>query len=207
MKKLLMTLALVACALLCCTAAQAQVQNKCLVCRANFCSWNDIGGCACTVTIGGGCAQCGICVAGHCSQGCLSPNKQDVDRDDRTSMTPNKNAITPAQLAAHPWLEDHAFTEQLSKYSPEMAQLVQSEQSILKSSFCTGFRRGSGVLKPGNDSTGYRWELITRPDVDEYRLKRDADGTEVRLLLSGTEWTLFSGEYIELLGKGNIEIK
>ena len=206
MNKLLITLALVAGALLCCTAAQAQQQTQCLICRNHACAYTDIAGCACTMTVSGGCATCGICVAGHCQEGCAAPSQKDVAGDELMPTVP-KTAATPAQLAAHPWLEDHAFIEQVARYSPEMAQLVQGEQPLLKSSFCTGFRRGSGQLKPGNDATSYTWELIVRPDVDEYRVKKEVGGSEVRLLLSTTKWTLFSGEYTELLGKGDIAPK
>lgn len=63
-------------------------------------------------------------------------------------------------------------------------------------------------MKPDDDTTGYKWELIVRPDADEYRLKRKADGVEVRLLLVGQRWLLFSGDdYSNLLGKGDIAAK
>jgi hypothetical protein len=115
--------------------------------------------------------------------------------------------VTPQQLAAHPWLEDNGLAAQLTKYSPEMAELIQSEQSMLKFAFLTNFRRGSTLLNPNDDRTEYTWEMIARHDSDEYRLKRVVDGSEVRLILSNSEWILVSGEYSELLGKGNIATK
>jgi hypothetical protein len=59
-------------------------------------------------------------------------------------------------------------------------------------------------VQPNAESTSYKWELISRPDSDEYRLKLNADGTEVRLVLLRKEWLLFAGDdYSQLLGRGD----
>jgi hypothetical protein len=87
----------------------------------------------------------------------------------------------------------------------ELAQLLKSEQLYLTRKWCPGFRRGTGILNPQDESTAYKWELIERQQSDEYRLKRDTDGTEMRLVLLSAKWYLFSGDdYSHLIAKGNI---
>lgn len=111
----------------------------------------------------------------------------------------------PEQLAAHPWMQDSALADGLAKYSPAMAALIKNEQGMLKSSFCTGLRRGTGQLRPDDDATSYKWELIVRPSADEYRIKMNTNGAEFRLLMTPTKWVLYSGDdYTEPLGTGNI---
>ena len=182
--------------------------STCLNCVGRRCQTGSVGGCACIITYNGGCATCGICIYNSCIQDCLTPSSSASADQGTSSIITNQVRATPEQLAAHAWLNDRVLVGDLTKYSPGMAQLIESEQVMLKSAFCPGFRRGTGQVKPDDDTTGYKWELIVRPDADEYRLKRKADGVEVRLLLVGQRWLLFSGDdYSNLLGKGDIAAK
>lgn len=207
MRKRAMLVGASACMLMWACLIHAQ-NNGCYVCENNACSnGNQVGGCICSEIVGGGCYSCGGCIAGHCNQWCAAPTEKGTLRKDM-SMSEFLNArVTPEQLAAHRWLEDSGLSAQLGKYSPEMAQLIQSEQSTLKSSFCTNFRRGSRFLNPDDPATEYVWEMIPRLDSDEYRLTRASDGREVRLILGTTEWNLLSGAYSGLLGTGPVATK
>ncbi len=114
-------------------------------------------------------------------------------------------AATAQQIAAHPWLVDPTLPKKVSALSPELGQIISIEQKELKLHWAPEFRQGAAVLVPGDAKTSYRFELIMHKAADEYRMKRDADGAEQRIVMSATTWMVFAGDdYSQSLGRGEI---
>ena len=136
-------------------------------------------------------------------------DQRNAPEHSDSGKTYNLAQLPPAtaeQIAAHPWLTDTTLPQKVSALSPELGDIITSEQKNLKLHWGTEFRgEGTGLLDPNNPRTGYRWELITHKAADEYRIKRDVDGVEQRIVMSSTKWMVFSGDdYAQLLGTGQI---
>src|ERR1039458_58054 len=84
--------------------------HNCLICAGRQCtSLFGVGGCACTQTITGGCAICGLCSYGTCYQGCLSPTGASEFSGDSEgsknacSGASVRNPMTADEMALHLW--------------------------------------------------------------------------------------------------------
>ena len=141
-----------------------------------------------------------VCAQGH--EGNALPDGSDSKTAQKILQMP---AATPEQIAAHPWLVDPTLPEKVSAVSRELGQIIAIEQKELKAHWATEFRQGAAVLVPGDAKTSYRFELIMHKAADEYRMKRNADGAEQRIVMSPTTWMVFAGDdYSQSLGRGEI---
>jgi hypothetical protein len=138
---------------------------------------------------------------------------QDYERNSLPDNSDSKQgynrlqmpAATAEQIAAHPWLVDPTLAEKVSALSPELGQIIAIEQKELKAHWAPEFRQGAAVLVPGDAKTSYRFELIMHKAADEYRIKRDADNAEKRIVLGRDMWVISSGDdYSQFVGSGRI---
>jgi len=192
------------------SARQLAQGQYCSECSGATCAGRaGIGKCICFID-GHQCLPCELCYFGTCRQPCLAPSDEKNTSPNNTNPNQTSNilqlpAATAEQVKAHPWLLDPTLAQKVSALSPELGDFIAAEQKNLKSHWAPEFRGGTGLLDPNNPKTGYKWELITHKNADEYRIKRDADNTEKRIVLGRDIWVVSSGDdYSQFVGSGQI---